>query len=205
MRKLLLTLGVCGLMGAMWSCEDEPSNPGDFSLKAELALDSKMVSIGQLHPGVVYELTEAGRRDTIYKYEFKVNDTLFEFLPNGDSTYVYGPDGKPIVDVRDSFYLSKKTAELIEMNPIVFESYGDTLEFRLTSNARWLASAPKPDGAQWVYNYGSTSSGGGNSKVTINTTRNRQRLRGPVFQYVFTSDSLVCYKIPLYQKGERDK
>ena len=65
MRKLVYAIGAICLAGGLWSCEDTPENPGDFNLKAELALSSQMVSLTR--PDEVYGLTEEARRDTKYR------------------------------------------------------------------------------------------------------------------------------------------
>lgn len=204
MKKLLWGFCLLSAAGAFWSCEDTPENPGDFSLKADLELGPHFVALSD--PSRVYKLEEASRRDTTYKYTYTINDTLFEYSNDGkDSTYVYGPDGRPITEERDSFYLSKKTAVLIEMEPVYLESYADTVRADIFTNARWTAKQPTPVGAQWLYNYNTSVSGGGDSEFYLRTIRNRgKKSRGPVYQYVLTSDSMICIKIPMYQKGTAD-
>ena len=201
MKKLPLILGVLGAAGLFWSCEDTPENPGDFNLKSEISMGTKFTALSD--PARAYELKEAGRRDTVYTYKHELVDTVFQYSNGGkDSTYVYGPDGKPLVNKRDTFVLSEKKAVLIEYEPIILEAYADTVIAEIYSNARWTAKQPNPVGAQWLFNYNSTQSGGGDSKVGLRTARSRgKNRRGPVYQYIFTSDSMTCVKIPFYQKG----
>lgn len=197
MKKLAYLVGIGCLAGILYSCDDEPKNPGDFSTASELNLDTKVVSFKE---GVTFELRVASRRDTTYRYEYTINDTVFEYLPNGDSTYVIGSDGKPLVNKRDSFYYSLKTAELIEYEPIVLPSYSDTLTVGLFSNARWTAKQPQ---SIWFNNYDGTHAGGGDSKFSFSVARNRARMR-TVVQEIFTADSMVCALLTVSQSGERD-
>lgn len=204
MKKLPLVIGVLAATASLWSCEDTPENPGDFNLKAEITMGSSFTAISD--PSRIYPLKEADRRDTVYKYKHELVDTVFEYSPDGkDSTYVYGPDGKPLVNKRDTFVLSKKTATLIEYEPVIVETFADTIVAEIYSNARWTAKQPDPVGAQWLYNYNSSQSGGGDSKLGLRSARSRSKnQRGPVYQYIFTSDSMTCIVIPFYQKGTSD-
>ncbi len=198
MKKLAYLVGIGCLAGILYSCDDAPENPGDFSLQSELSLDNKVVSL--VKEGITYELRVANRRDTVYRYEYTINDTVFEYLPNGDSTYVYDSKGQPLVNKRDSFYLSLKKAELIEYEPILVESYSDTLTLDVFSNARWTAAQPQ---STWFTNYDGTHAGGGDSRFCFTVSRNRSKKR-TVIQNIITSDSMVCAKLTICQSGERD-
>lgn len=204
MKKLVWGIGILCSVGILWSCEDTPENPGDFNAKAELSMGTHFWALSD--PSRTYPLEIDTRRDTTYKYRYTINDTVFEYFNDGkDSTYVYDEHGKPLVNVTDSFYFSSKTAELIVMKPIYLENYSDTVMAQVFTNARWTAKQPAPSGTEWLYNYNSTEAGGGDSEFGLRTDRFRgAKKRGPLYQYVFTSDSMICVKIPVYQKGRED-
>lgn len=204
MKNLVWGATLLCLTGILWSCDDTPGNPGNFDTKSEISLGKQFTALSD--PSRVFDLKETARRDTVYKYEYTINDTLFEYSPDGkDSTYVYGPDGKPLVTKIDSFYLSKKTALLIEYEPLLLEAYADTVVCEVLSNARWTAKQPSTATVKWVFNYNMTESGGGDGRLMLYTNRNRGTKRKYDYQYIISSDSMVCVKLPLVQKGRSEE
>lgn len=204
MKKFVLGLGILLSGCLLWSCDDKNDNYGDFTVKSELSLGSHFHALSD--PSRTYPLEIDSRRDTVYKYKYSINDTVFEYSPDGkDSTYVYDEKGKPLVNVTDTFYLSSKKAQLIVMKPVCLENYSDTVIAEVFTNARWTAKQPIASGSEWLYNYNSTEAGGGDSEFGLRTDRYRgAKKRGPLYQYVFTSDSMICIQIPIYQKGKED-
>ena len=202
MKKLAYVAGLGLALCMLNSCEDEHKNPCDFSVKDELELNDVINSI--LDSARSYQLIVKDRRDTTYARQAIKYDTVFRYLENGDSDYVYGADGKVLVNKDTVIVYSKKTAAMVEYEPVVFGPEADTVEITLKSNARWMAKQPESDKALWLYNANGTEAGGGDSHInlTFGTLRKQMKQRGPVYQYVFTSDSLVCYKIPFYQAQE---
>ncbi len=201
MKKLAYVVGLGLALGVFYSCEDEPKNPGRFDKEAELSLDGFITSLGDT--SLIYSLEVNDQRDTVYARPYTVNDTVYRIDENGDSVKVYGEDGKVLVNKRDTIVLSKKTAKLIEYCPVILQPNADTISFNLFTNARWMASDPK-NSSSWLMNYQGTIQGGGDSHILITCGRNRSaNQRGPVYQYVYTSDSMVCCKIPFYQMGKQ--
>lgn len=202
MKKPLWLVGAALIAGAFTACDNTPENPGDFSLRSELTLGERFVSLS--HPERSYELEVAGTRDTVYKYPYQIMDTLFEYSADGkDSTYVYGPDGKVIVNVIDTFNLSTKTATLIEYKPITIESMSDTITVNIYSNSVWRAKLPEHN-PKFLSNWNSTEMGFGDGVFGLASSRNRKKTIGPALQTIITQDSMVCVLIPIYQAGERD-
>lgn len=201
MKKLAYIVGLGLALGMICSCEDEPKNPGNFDQAAELSLDGLIIST--VHSPMTYPLEVNDRRDTTYARVYNLIDTVYRIDEHGDSVKVYGEDGKVLVNKRDTIILSKKTAALIEYKPVMLEPDADTITFKLFTNARWMASDPK-NVSSWLFNYQVTIQGGGDSKVIVTCGRNRSaNARGPVYQYVYTSDSMVCCKVPFYQMGRK--
>lgn len=194
-----MSLGV-GLM----SCEDDVAkNPGDFSLKSTLAIDSKIVSTG----GFSDDLKLLRSIDTTYQYPSIKHDTLFDEA--GEP--ILGPDGKLQITSDTIWVAGNITARMDEYELMTLPAKADTFTLTLHSNARWKAPVPSTGGkVQWFYNYnlltGSTSTaGGGDGYVYFRVTRNRNKKRAVVaVQDIMTSDSTVLVRLRFVQSGERD-
>lgn len=201
MKRIFYAIAVILALGFAVSCEDTPKNPGDFSKKCTLEVTGPVVS---LMTGKTYDLKVARETDTVYKYLYVLKDTTF----NEDGTPVIGPDGKPYVTDDSVYIFSKIKAKLIEMEPLYLPGPADTFNLDIRSNARWRADAPlvKSDQTPWYFNYGSTTTGGGDSHLQFYTKRNRSNVRNfHVVQQIITSDSTIMYRIPVFQYGEKDQ
>lgn len=188
MKKILLVFAAAGaLLGSVASCDSEPKNPGDFSVKAELTL-SDIVS---LKTGDVYPLNIERQFDSIYQRKVGFKDTIF------------APDGSIEAINNDTVIVpSSYTAKIYKMEPVTFEYTVDTFRIDITSNARWNAPAPTTTG-NWYSSIENTT-GGGDSYMTFRTTANIMTSRTGNLR-VYTSDSTVMYIIPMVQKGLRDR
>lgn len=197
MKKLIYMLAL-GLLYCATGCEDEPGNPGDFSVKSVLEIGA----VTSLTTGDEYSLTVAREIDSTYMYSYTVNDTVKD--ENGEPEI--GADGNYIINTEIRYYPSRVTARFIEMEPITLASSVDTFSIALKSNARWLAPVPDAGGkVQWYYNVNSTTGGGGDGAVNFRVTRNRNYTRAvDAVQYIHTQDSTVMYKLVFKQAGEKD-
>ena len=175
MKKLLYAAPLLAL-ACFWACEDEVTNPGDFSVKSTLGVERIWTASGQEYPvSIVRE------KDTVYMASTIDKET--------DETVWYE------TDTRGHFYE-------LALNTLPPEA--DTIFIKISSNAKW--KAPMPDGGgktQWFFTQ--RQAGGGSSTVTATVTRNRNKQR-PVNadQYIMTSDSAVMFKVSFAQKGEKD-
>lgn len=188
MRKLLFFLTVAALASGVVSCDNEPKNPGDFTVKSTLNVDM----IKSMTTGETYNLSVARSFDTIFKTPVQVWDTIYdangEFLErNADTIWVP----------------SKFTTRYIETQPVVLPSVADTFSMDLTTNAKWLSPNPTIVDLPWIYNE-STTGGGGDGTIIFRVARNRNFARSLTPMLIYTSDSTVFYKIPFGQTGEKE-
>ena len=189
MKKIFYLIAAIGITWGVVSCDNEPKNPGDFNVKANLTF-SDLVSTTT---GETYKFNVARSIDSIYKYKVALYDSIFD------------ENGKFVQrQVKDSVYIPASfTTKFIEMEPVILPSYADTFYLELQTNARWIAT--EPDGTLWLYNE-STTTGGGDGFISLRSARNRNGTRKNYSNmYVYTSDSTVMYKIPFGQIGERDE
>jgi hypothetical protein len=197
MKKLFYFMPLAALALGIASCEETPSNPGDFNLKATLELGDVVTGVS----GNTYALKVARTADTTYQHAYTVTDTLL----NADGTYQRDEQGR-YVTTSETKYYGTKTATLVEMEPITLASIADTLSLSVISNARWLADVPDAGGkTQWYFNYNSTTAGGGDATYQFRTTRNRNATRPITMMQTFlTSDSSKIIIVPFKQLGEKD-
>ena len=214
MKKLIGFAMAVGALLTLLSCEEEAENPGDFSLKAELTIDSVITST----LGHKYILEEEAVFDTAYTNTYEKRDTTFEVDDDGNFVLdekgkkipVIGGDGKLIIKIDTITFRTGKRGVFHKMKLIKLESTADTFTIHIRSNAKWRAPEYAPKKAQWFFNYnlrtGSNSlTGNGDSYFYFRTLRNKNKTRvEPVPQYILTSDSAVMYQLNFGQAGERD-
>lgn len=182
MKKLFYLLVLATVVGVTAGCDNEPKNPGDYSVKSELSLGD----VVSLVTGDTYPVRIVRETDTIYQHEYTRTDS--------------------VTGVTDTLYYgSKFTARFYEAEPIWLGSAADTFRLELKTNAKWSAPTPIPStGAQWFY-IESGNQGGGDSEIVFRVPRNRNASRATTsYLEVFTSDSTVMYRLPFRQYGERD-
>lgn len=190
MRKILYCIAAFASIWVATGCDNEPKNPGDFSVKSNLELN-QFVS---LTTGEIYTLQTARSFDTIFKTGVQVWDTVWD------------SNGEFVSRTADTVWLSAPfTTRYYEMQPVVLPAVADTFTMQLTTNAKWLSPNPEIVVMPWIYNETSTA-GGGDGTITFRVARNRNYLRNEYTpMYVYTSDSTVFYKIPFGQHGEKDE
>ena len=189
MRKLLYMAATgIAIGGLITACDNEPKNPGDFSIKSQMSL-SDIVS---QKTGTQYPLRQTNAFDTVLGNMVTVYDSIFD--DQGEFVERKG---------HDSLVNSKVTTRFIEFEPIMLPVAADTFAINITTNARWVSPQPtKPRGASQIYN-DATTSGGGNGTLIFRTDKNINATRQvPADMYIYTSDSTIMYKIPLLQEGE---
>ncbi|MCM1067811.1 MAG: hypothetical protein NC418_09600 [Muribaculaceae bacterium] len=202
--KKLLYLSAIGLgVAALASCESEPENPGDFSLKSTL----EVVQVRSLVTGEVYPLTVARSIDSTYRYSYEVYDTVKD-PATGEP--VLGTDGKLQITSTTEYYNSKTTAKFVEFEPIVFPSYDDvaqdTIQIELASNASWISNAdnmsPTNELVTWYSVLNSSSTGGGDGYMLIGVNKFLGGLsRHMKVREVLTRDSTVMYRFTFRHTG----
>lgn len=189
MKKILLIFAAAGLLlSSVASCDSEPKNPGDFSVKSELYL-SDFIS---LKTGDTYPLTIAQEYDSIYQRKVGYRDTI------------YGPDGE-ISEIKSDTVIipSSYTARILKADTIFLLDYlQDTIHVDITSNARW--NVPVPNAASTWYKSLENTTGGGDSYTVFSVLPNVTTKRTARIVF-YTNDSTVMYIIPLTQKGFRDR
>lgn len=203
MKKLLYSVAIALTLCGVYACNDDNDNPGDFNLKAELSLGQleAINGLGQVKSGVELPALEVETEmDSTYRHFYDIKDA--------EGKVITDADGNPQKGYADS----KITGHIYKMKLCKIPAKADTFRLTIKSNARWEAKQPEigklkngRPGAQWFFNYNSTSAGGGDSKVEFRVIRNRSKLRENIaYQYVVTSDSTVMYIIPFAQAGEKD-
>lgn len=182
MKKLFYLLVLAAAVGITAGCDNEPKNPGDFTVKSELTLGD----VVSLVNGEVYPIHIVRETDTVYQHEYTRTDTVTGVI----DTLYYG---------------SQFTARFYEAAPIWLGAQADTFRIQVRTNARWNAPTPTPTtGAQWYY-IESGNQGGGDSEIVFRVARNRNASRvSTSYLEVFTNDSTVMYRVPFRQYGERD-
>ncbi len=188
MRKLFyLILGLSVLSIGFVSCEDDPKNPGDYSIRGTLDVTNISSVIGE-----EYELVISREFDsTIMRYNLSY-DTII------------GDDGSQVTEVSDTLWYEDGTCRYVKIEQINLSPDRDTLTLDIVSNARW--SAPVPDNSTPRWYALQSNSGGGDGSISIVISRNgsssaRSNLQ---VQYIYTSDSAVIYEIPFLQMGRTD-
>ncbi|MCC8072445.1 MAG: hypothetical protein LIO90_11700 [Bacteroidales bacterium] len=197
MRKLVYTLAALLIIGIA-ACSDDHGTYGDFNVESQLSL-GELVSVTT---GTSYDLKVAREVDTNYVYYAALQDTL----KDANGNFVTGDDGNLVITPDTVWYNSKITGHMYETEPLYCGSAADTFKLTIYSNARWYAPVPTNTKTVWVFNINSTLSGGGDSYTMFCVARNRATSRPtPALFYIYTQDSTIMWKIPIYQAGERDK
>lgn len=189
MKKILYLIATGLLTCAVAACDDEPKNPGDYSINADLNVGNIVSKVN----GEVFDLNINRTFDTIFMTNYVVRDTI------------QNPDGTQTINTDTIWQKRPFTTKYIEAGPVLLPSTVDTFAISITSNAKWYAPVPtRPAGANWYTNLGVTS-GGGDGKIEFSTLVNNTTLRPYARDlYVYTSDSTVMWKININQRGARD-
>ena len=196
MKKLIYVILTGAVLAFMAACENEPENPGDFSIKSKLDL----AGLVSQNKGTQYTLSVARQADTTYEYFYNVYDTL----KDAQGEPLVGSDGKLQITTTQKSYFSKKTARLIEYEPVLLPSYDDldfdTLSLSFNSNAAWnVIELETP--VNWYSPVSSYSVGGdGAYKFSI------KKWSGDVSRYVvkqeiMTQDSMVLHRFFFKHSG----
>ena len=187
MKKLFYFIAAGILAGSVVSCDNEPKNPGNFDIKAEL----KVVDFIADQTGVVYPVEIEQVIDSIFLDRVAVKDTTYD----ADGNQVITTDSVTVKRNHiTKFYVAKQ---------IVLPPEADTYTINIESNAKWVApAAVRQGGANYFQNDGVLAGGGdGNLNYhTLDATTVVNR-PNPFTLNVFTSDTTVWYRIPVTQLG----
>ena len=188
MKKIFYLIAAIGLTWTVVSCDNEPKNPGDYSVKSELSLGNIVSQVN----GEVYPLRVSKSIDTVFTTKVTVYDTIWD--ANGD--YVSR-------ESRDVYVPSKVTTKYVEYEPVVLPVPADTFGLQISTNARWLA-APllRPRGGVQFYNDATTSGGGDGTLIFRSDYNEFYTTTTPAALNIYTSDSTVYHRVNLHQLGE---
>lgn len=185
MRKLLyLILGGLLLSVGFASCDDDPGNPGDFSIRGALEVVNITSTAGHSYDIVVEQEFDS----IIMRYNILRDTTI-------------APDGGMNIDV-DTVWYEDGLCHFVKLKQVDLMANADTVVVELASNARWTAQQPSSTGRRWYTVISSTGGGDGYFKAAVieNTSANaRTNVQN---QQIVTSDSSVIYEIPFLQVGK---
>lgn len=185
MKKIFYLIAAVGITWGIVSCDNEPKNPGDYSVKAELSLGDVVSKVD----GKVYALQVAKSVDSVFTSKVTAYDTIWDENGNFVSR-----------EARDVIIPSKFTTKYIEYEPIMVSAQADTFDIHVSSNAKWFISTASYRGSSTFYNI--SSGGGGNGSLSFRSTINRNATRKVAADLnVYTSDSTVYHKVTLLQEG----
>ena len=186
MKKIFYFIAAIGIAWGIVSCDNEPKNPGDFSIDAYLTVGD----IVSQKTGEVYPLNVAYSCDTVFFTSGTVKDTVFDASGN-------------IVEINSTpvYAYSDVTTHFIEFEPVTFPFEADTFAIDISTNSKWVTQKPKKVTGNSEF-YCMNLGGGGNGtfqfRSIVNINYNRTRTAD---FYIYTSDSTVMVKIPCYQLG----
>ena len=194
MKKSFYSLLVGSLLYFSFSaCEDDATNPGDFSLKPTLEVTGIASASNNS-----YTFNLARSIDTTYRYFYTESDTLKD--QNGN--LVKDEQGNYQITKDSIYYDGQTTGKLYEMEKIMLDPDIDTLMISIASNCKWKAPMPSSGGkVQWFFTQ--NLAGGGDGTLTVAVTRNRNASPRAVdaVQIVHTPDSTIMYKLIKRKKG----
>lgn len=196
MKKIFYFIAAVGIAWGIVSCDNEPKNPGDFSVQAYLSIGN-MVS---LNSGETYDLQIKRSVDTI----FFTQGVKRETMTDDSGQPLLDADGNEIVKIDTVYSYSKVRTRFHEMDLIWLPIQADTFAMDISSNARWYSPTPTSSSYIWMFNFG-TPSGGGDATLKVRIGENSDfDKKNDLYLHVYTSDSTVYYKIPYRQYGLGD-
>ncbi|MCH5241366.1 MAG: hypothetical protein J1F67_02935 [Muribaculaceae bacterium] len=185
MKKIFYLIAAVGITWGIVSCDNEPKNPGDYSVKSELSIGDVVSQVN----GQVYALQVAKSIDSVFTNKVTAYDTIWD--ENGNFVSREG---------REVIIPSKFTTKYVEYEPIMVPAEADTFEIHVTSNAKWFLSTASYRGSSTFYNI--NSGGGGNGTLLFRSAINRNGTRKVAADLnVYTSDSTIYHKVTLLQEG----
>lgn len=187
MKKIFYLIAAVGLTWTVVSCDNEPKNPGDYSIASEMSLSDIVSQVD----GKVYALQVARSVDSVFGTNVTVWDTIWddngEFLERS-SRVVWVP--------------AKFTTKYVEYEPVFLPIPADTFAINIYSNAKWTSPQPtRPRGGVQFYNL--TTGGGGDGTLLFRSDYNEfYNTTAPAALNIYSSDSTVYHKVLLHQYGE---
>lgn len=198
MRKLLYALLPSLALVGMTACDDEPDNPGDFSIKPVIELGT----LRSLNTGAEYPLVVERTADTTYMYDYEHVDTILDAR------------GNPVLDANGNVRVNRETRQrlgnttgkltMIEkiMLPSSMDAPRDTFELTINSNARWTVTNTN-SACTWLKNFNSLS-GNGDGKINFEVIISMGNVeRQSTVQQIMASDSSVVICVPFGHTGLR--
>ncbi|MCH5238788.1 MAG: hypothetical protein J1F38_01055 [Muribaculaceae bacterium] len=187
MKKIFYLIAGIGIAWGIVSCDNEPKNPGDYSVKSTLSI-ARFVND---NTGETYAIEVEEYIDSLFKQKVAVKDTT------------YDADGKQVVTT-DSITVDRShTTAFYKIKTIALPAEPSTYTIEIESNAKWFAPAAiRNGGANYFQNDGAVSGGGDGylnyHTLDATTTTNRPN---PFTLNIFTNDTTVYYRIPVTQLG----
>ena len=187
MKKIFYLIAAIGITWGIVSCDNEPKNPGNFNVKAEL----KVVEFINDETGEIIPVEIAELIDSVFLSKVAVKDTTYD--ANGNQ--VITPDSVTVPRSHTTaFYVGKQ---------INLPAAPSNYTIKIESNALWYAPAAiRQGGANYFQNDGVVS-GGGDGCLNYHTldASNVANRPNPFILNVFTNDTTVWYRIPVSQLG----
>lgn len=188
MKKIFYFIAAVGIAWGIVSCDNEPKNPGDFTIKPYLTVHE----VVSQRTGEVYPLKEAYSCDTVFYTKGVKKDSVF----NEDGTFDH-------INSETVYAYSSVTTHLIEYEPITFPIEADTFSIDINTNAKWVTQKPKKEGNNSEF-YCMNLGGGGDGTLQFRSIININYNRTVTSDlYIWSSDSTVMVKIPMYQLGKK--
>ena len=186
MRKLFcLILGGLLLSVGFASCDDEPDNPGDYSIRGSIGITGITSALGNEYEVVVAQEFDS----TIVRYNIK-KDTTF------------AADGTVAEITDDTLWYEDGVCHFVRLEQVNLAAAADTIVVSITSNARWTAAQPVATGRRWYTVLTNTGGGDGDFTATVIENTSANARTNVQVQQILTSDSAVIYEIPFGQLGK---
>lgn len=190
MRKIFLGIAVAIAGLVVVSCDNEPKNPGNYSIKSTLkVVDFVADDTGQVYPVEIEEMI-----DSLFMSKVAVKDTT------------YDEDGKQVITTDSVTVPRSHTTAFYKAKLITLPATESAYTVNIESNAKWYApAAVRQGGANYFQNDGVVSGGGDGylnyHTLDASTVADRPN---PFILNVYTNDTTVWYRIPVTQLGGKN-
>ena len=187
MKKIFYLIGAFAVMWGIVSCDNEPKNPGDYSIKPYLTFGDFV----SLVDGQSYPISMDRIYDTVFQYPVVLYDSIF----NEEGEFERR-------QARDTIYQPATfTTKWYKANNLDLTFKPDTLVVEVSSNSRWKT----PDivsNQDWPKVNGPAQFGGGDGNFKVELDENYWAFNITGTLYIHTSDSTIFYEIPIIQHPE---
>lgn len=188
MKKIFYLIAAVGLTWGISSCDNEPKNPGDFSIKPELSIGDFISTVS----GETLPITYENVFDTIFQYDVVLYDSIFNEAGEFEKR----------VAVDTIVVPATFTTKWYRAATINLPCDADTFNLAVFSNSRWKCPTPETSLSgdnSWPSLDAPAQWGGGDSEVKVRFGYNKYAFPVKATMYMHTSDSTIFYQIPFIQ------